>query len=168
MVSAREQRRVILLTQVVSGALTVAGAAERMALSERQVKRLLVGFRREGVAALVHGNRGRQPAHTLSQEARDAVRELATGKYGGFNQVHLTERLGDAEGITLSRSSVRRILLEEGIRSPRKRRAPRHRSRRERRGQAGLLVHAAQRAPRCQPARLARRARATSHPFCGD
>jgi len=140
MVNAQEQRRVMILTQVVSGALTVAGAAERMALSERQTKRLLAGFRREGVAALVHGNRGRQPAHTVHEEIREAVCGLATGKYGGFNQVHLTEQLGDAEGIALSRSSVRRILLEEGIRSPRKRRAPKYRSRRERRGVAGALV----------------------------
>ncbi len=140
MVNAEEQRRVIVLTQVVSGAVTVAGAAERLALSERQVERLLVGFRREGVAALVHGNRGRQPAHTLSQEAREAVRRLATGKYVGFNQVHLTEQLGEREGIVLSRSSVRRILGAAGIGSPRTRRAPRHRSRRERRGVAGSLV----------------------------
>ncbi|HEY7907407.1 MAG TPA: ISNCY family transposase [Thermomicrobiales bacterium] len=136
----REQRRVIVLTQVVGGTLTVAGAAERMQLSERQVKRLLVGFRREGVAALVHGNRGRQPAHALSEETREEVRGLAMGKYAGFNQVHLTEQLGDGEGIALSRSSVRRILLAQGIHSPRTRRAPVHRSRRERRGQAGALV----------------------------
>ncbi len=135
-----EQRRVMVLTQVVSGALTVAGAAERLALSERQTKRLLAGFRRDGVAALVHGNRGRQPAHTLSAETRDAVRGLATGKYVGFNQVHLTEQLEDGEGIALSRSSVRRILLAQGIRSPRTRRPATHRSRRERRGQAGSLV----------------------------
>lgn len=140
MVNAQEQRRVIILTQVVSGALTVAGAAERLALSERQTKRLLARFRREGVAALVHGNRGRQPAHTLSAEMREQVCGLATGKYAGFNQVHLTEQLGEGEGIALSRSSVRRILLGEGIRSPRTRRPAQHRSRRERRGQAGALV----------------------------
>lgn len=136
----REQRRVIVLTQVVSGALSVAGAAERLQLSARQTKRLLAGFRREGVVALVHGNRGRQPAHALSEETRDAVRGLAMGKYVGFNQVHLAEQLGEVEGIALSRSSVRRILLAHGIRSPRTRRAPKHRSRRERRGQAGSLV----------------------------
>jgi len=140
MVNAQEQQRVIILTQVVSGALTVAGAAERLALSERQTKRLLAGFRREGVVALVHGNRGRQPAHTLAEETRDSVRGLATGKYAGFNQVHLTEQLGEREGIALSRSSVRRILGAVGIGSPRTRRPPTHRSRRERRGQAGSLV----------------------------
>ncbi len=136
----QEQRRVIVLTQVVSGALTVAGAAERLALSERQTKRLLAGFRREGVVALIHGNRGRQPAHTVPAAMREQVCGLATGKYAGFNQVHLTEQLGEREGIALSRSSVRRVLLGEGIRSPRTRRAPKHRSRRARRGQAGALI----------------------------
>src|ERR1700694_6042980 len=126
----QEQQRVIILTQVVSGTLTVAGAAERLALSVRQTKRLLAGFRQEGVAALAHGNRGRPPAHVLSAETRDAVRQLATGKYAGFNQVHLTERLGEVEGIALSRSSVRRILLAAGVPSPRRRRPPTHRSRR--------------------------------------
>ncbi len=140
MVNGQEQRRVIILTQVVGGVLTVAGAAQRLALSERQTKRLLAGFRREGVAALVHGNRGRQPAHTVPEETCEAVRGLAMGKYVGFNQVHLTEQLGEEEGIALSRSSVRRILGAAGIGSPRTRRAPTHRSRRERRGQAGSLV----------------------------
>ncbi len=151
MVNAQEQRRVIILTQVVGGALTVAGAAERLALSQRQTKRLLAGFRREGVTALVHGNRGRQPAYALSEETRESVRGWATGKYAGFNQVYLTEQLGDEEGIALSRSSVRRILGAVGIGSPRTRRPPQHRSRRERRGQAGSLVHAAQRAPDASP-----------------
>jgi transposase len=150
--NAQEQRRVIILTQVVSGALTVAGAAERLSLSQRQVKRLLTGFRREGVVALIPGNRGRQPAHTITQEVRQQVMVFATGKDVGFNQQHLTEQLGEGEGIVLSRSSVRRILAGAGIGSPRKRRAPIHRSRRERRGQAGSLVHAAQRAPRRQSA----------------
>jgi len=102
----QEQRWVIILTQVVSGALTVAGAAERLALSERQTKRLLAGFRREGVVALVHGNRGRQPAHTVPEEIRQEVCGLATGKYAGFYQVRLTEQLGEREGTALSRSSV--------------------------------------------------------------
>ncbi|MCA1723747.1 MAG: ISNCY family transposase, partial [Thermomicrobia bacterium] len=76
----------------------------------------------------------------LSEEMREAVSGLAMGKYAGFSQVHLTEQLGEREGIALSRSSVRRMLRGEGIRSPRTRRAPKQRSRRERRGQAGSLV----------------------------
>ncbi len=75
----------IILTPVVRGVVTVAGAAERLARSERHAaqrvpERWLVGFRREGVAALVHGNRGRQPAHTRLAEMREAVCGRAMGK----------------------------------------------------------------------------------------
>lgn len=138
--NAKEQRRVMILTEIVGGVLSVADAAMVLRLSQRQVKRLLAGFRRDGVAALVHGNRGRQPAHTLPTEVRQQVQRLAAEKYAGFNQQHLTEQLAAAEGIAPPRSSVRRILLAAGVRSPRRRRAPPHRSRRERYPRAGMLV----------------------------
>ncbi|MGI8855431.1 MAG: ISNCY family transposase [Thermomicrobiales bacterium] len=139
-VNAKEQRRIMVLTDVVSGAMLVAAAATCLQVSERHTKRLLAAFRWGGVAALAHGNRGRQPAHTRSAAVRQQVGKVATQKYGGFNQVHLTEQLGEVEGIILSRSSVRRILGQAGIGSPRKRRAPPHRSRRERYPKAGMLV----------------------------
>ena len=136
----QEQQRVIVLTQVVSGSMTVAEATVQMGVCEQQAKRLLAGFRRDGVVAVVHGNRGRQPAHTVTEETRRQVRALATGKYTGFNPQHLTEQLDEVEGITLSRSTVRRILAGKGIASPRTRRSPPARVRRERWAQAGARV----------------------------
>jgi len=56
------------------------------------------------------------------------------------NQQHLTELLEEEQEIRLSRSTVRRVLLCAGIRSPRTRRAPKHRSRRERKPQEGMLL----------------------------
>ena len=41
--------------------LPTTQAAEVLGISERQVRRVLAAYRREGAAALVHGNRGRQP-----------------------------------------------------------------------------------------------------------
>ncbi len=78
--------------------------------------------------------------HTLGEEIRKRVVELARGKYAGFNHQHLAEFLGEREGLVVSRSSVRRILLEAGMRSPKKRRSPRHRRRRERYAQEGMLL----------------------------
>jgi hypothetical protein len=52
----------------------------------------------------------------------------------------LAELLAEREGVLLSRSTVRRILGEVGIGSPRTRRAPKHRSRRERYPQEGMLL----------------------------
>ncbi len=115
-------------------------AVEILKVSERQGWRILAAYREEGAAGLAHGNRGRKPVHTVGEEVRKRVVELAQGKYEGFNHQHLTEFLGEREGVVLSRSSVRRILLAVGMRSPKRRRSPRHRRRRERYAQEGMLL----------------------------
>jgi transposase len=138
--TSNEQRRAWLLTQLAIGELTVAEVAVLMSLSVRQVWRLRAAFEREGPAALVHGNRGRMSPRRIADEVRRRVVRLARERYGGINDSHLTELLAEAEGIALSRVSVRRILRAAGLASPRKRRPPRHRSRRERMPQAGLLL----------------------------
>jgi len=100
----------------------------------------LAAYRKEGAAALAHGNRGRKPCNALEDSLKVKVVELARSTYAGFNTQHFTEFLAELEGIFLSRSSVRNILLESGIRSPRKRRPPKHRSRRERYPKEGMLL----------------------------
>ena len=66
--------------------------------------------------------------------------QLASTTYAGANHTHLTELLRDREGIDLSRPTVRRILTNAGISSPRHRRPPKHRVRRQRMPQAGMLL----------------------------
>jgi len=138
--NGKEQKRAMVLTGVVEGRLTAREAAELMSLCQRQERRLRQAFVRDGPAALVHGNRGRRAAHALDPGLRSRVVGLADGLYAGCNDQHLTELLAEREGIALSRSSVRRILRAAGRRSPQRRRAPRHRSRRERMPQAGMLL----------------------------
>jgi len=138
--NGKEQRRAMVLTAVIEGRLTAEEAAELMSLSRRQERRLRHSFLCDGPAALVHGNRGRRPVHTLDPGLRSRVIALADGVYVGCNDQHLTELLAEREAIALSRSSVRRILRAAGRRSPQRRRAPRHRSRRERMPQAGMLL----------------------------
>lgn len=114
--------------------------SQLLEISLRHFRRLLAAYRREGAAALAHGNRGRRPAHALDEQVKERVLNLAKTKYIGFNTQHLTEFLAERERINLSRSTVRRILLSGGMNSPRKRRAPKHRSRRERFAQEGMLL----------------------------
>ncbi len=136
----KEQTRLMVLAQVDRGECTAPQAAEVLALSLRQVRRLLAAYRQEGVAALAHGNRGRAPHNRLKAELRQQVLTLAQGRYAGVNHQHLTELLAGREQVHLSRSSLRRILHAAGMTSPRKRRAPRHRTRRERQPQEGMLL----------------------------
>jgi len=138
----RDQQRAMALNRVAAGEWTQTEAAMSLGLSERQVRRLLGAYRERGPAALVHGNRDRTPAHALSEATHEQVLALARGRYAGLNDVHLTEKLTEVEGLRVSREAVRRILRGAAIASPRKRRPPKHRSRRERWAQEGMLLQA--------------------------
>ena len=109
----REQQRLMVLNEVNLGKLNLKQAAMLMELSLRQTKRLLKSYREEGASALAHGNRGRSPPNRIDQTLRQQVVALARVKYRDFNQQHFTEKLQQYEGLSLSRSTVRRILLEE-------------------------------------------------------
>lgn len=61
-------------------------------------------------------------------------------EYFDCNDYPLTDLLSEEFGIQIFRSSTRRIRREVGLPSPRKRRAHRHRSRRERYPRAGMLL----------------------------
>jgi len=136
----KEQKRLMVLNHVEKGKLRGGEAAVVLGISLRHVSRLLAAYRREGARGLSHGNRGRKPPNALDSSIRERVIGLAGTKYAGFNTQHFTEMLAECEGIEVSRSTVRRMLIGGGVSRPRKRRAPKHRSRRERYPQKGMLV----------------------------
>jgi len=138
--SQKEQKRVAILIGVDKGTMTGKQAAKIMGISWRHEKRLLAAYRKGGIGAMAHGNRGKKPHNAIGEEIKQKVFELASTKYSGFNHQHFTEKLVEDEGIPLSRSSVRNILLKAGIISPRKRRPPKHRSRRERYPKEGMML----------------------------
>lgn len=134
-----EIQRLKVIENAVEGRLTVGEAAELLQLSARQVKRLKQQHDPKDAGWVHHGNLGRKPSNALPEAIRAQVVELASGKYAGFNDTHLQEKL-KTEGISISRQSVRRILRQASIASPQKRRAPKYRSRRERRPQEGMML----------------------------
>lgn len=138
--TTREQRRAWVLTRVLKHELTMTEAAELAGLSERQLWRLRVAFERDGPGGLVHGNRGRPSGRRLPASLRDRIIELRRSLYADINDTHLAELLAEREDIAISRPSLQRILRAAGLASPRRRRPPRHRSRRERMAAEGVLL----------------------------
>jgi len=136
----KEQTRGKILTIALEGRCTTKEAAEVLQVSERHLLRMKRGFREEGPGALAHGNRGRRPAHAIEDGLRQEVVELATSVYAGYNHSHLQELLEEEHALKLSRRSVSRILTTAGLRSPRKRRARQHRTRRTPMPRAGMLL----------------------------
>jgi hypothetical protein len=136
----RESQRLHVLALLEGGKISTAQAAAALGLTPRQVRRLRAKLAAGSAAALSHGNRGRRALHAVASTLRAQVLAFARGKYAGLNDVHLTEKLTTVEGLTVSRPTVRRILRAGGVGSPRTRRPVRHRRRRPRREQVGLLV----------------------------
>jgi len=69
----KEQARLEILNRVLEGRLRASEAARILGVSERHTWRMLAAYRREGVAALAHGNRGRRPANATATEITQQV-----------------------------------------------------------------------------------------------
>ena len=136
----RAQQQLIVLSALDRGELRMAEAADFLNLSTRQIRRLRRAYRRHGPQALVHGNRGRPSSRRVANAIRARIVHLAQTTCAGGNHTHLSELLAEREGLALSQPTIHRILRAAGLRSSRHRRPPRHRRRRERMPQAGLLV----------------------------
>jgi len=136
----KEEKRLEIIQRVFRGKLTVGEAALILGVSERQCYRIKGRVSKQGAKGVVHGNRGRPCKRKIQEKTVKRIVELAKGKYRGFNDHHLTEKLKEQEQIELCREKIRRILRSHGISSPRKRRANQHRSRRDRRAAEGMML----------------------------
>jgi len=138
--SSREIQRIQVLEQVCQGVRTLAESTPLLLVSYRQAKRLLARYREEGAFGLAHRLRG-QPAHNAyCPEMHERVLGLHQGRYAKFNDTHFVQMLAEREDLRIGRETVRGWLRQAGIPAKRRRCPPRHRSRRPRRPQLGLLM----------------------------
>ena len=138
--SGTEQKRLFILYEVLAGRTTGKVAAEVLRLNLLDTRRLIVAYRRNGASALPPGNRGRRPVNKLDKAVAQEIVRLAQDPYLDHNDRHFTEELAKRHGIAVSCPTVRRLRREAGLGTPSKRRSPRHRQRRQRYPQSGMLL----------------------------
>jgi transposase len=138
--SQKEFQRVKVIENAVGGRLSVREASRLLQLSERQVQRLKRRYRPDSLDWVQHGNRGRPVPWAVSLPQKQWILTLARGKYQGFNDSHLAEKLRDQEHLVVSRETVRRLLRAAKLASPQKRRPRQYRSRRPPRPRFGMMV----------------------------
>ena len=120
--------------------MTLDQAAKLMGVTTRRTRRILAAYREKGAASLAHGHRGRRPAHATPDAVVAGVVHLARTRYAGANHTHLSELLSERDGIDIGRTTLRRILVNAGLSSPRRRRPPKRRIRRQRMPREGMLI----------------------------
>jgi len=138
--SQKEFQRVKVIENEAGGKLSVGEASRLLQLSERQVQRLKRRYRPDSVGWVQHGNRGRPMPWALPLPQKQLILTLACGKYQGFNDSHLAEKLRAEENISVSRETVRRLLRAAKLASPQKRRPRQYRSRRPPRPRFGMMA----------------------------
>jgi transposase len=142
--SAKELTRAGVLARVVAGTLSLQAAAELMAVSYRQAKRLARRFRAEGPKGLQHRSVGRGSNAAREAAERERILALVREKYSGpvgerFGPTLAAEHLASEDGVQVHQDTLRRWMLEAGLWSRARKRSP-HRRRRERRAHFGELV----------------------------
>jgi transposase len=138
--SQKEFQRVKVIENAAGGRLSVREASRLLQLSERQVQRLKRRYRPDSIGWVQHGNRGRPMPWALPLPQKQLILNLARGKYQGFNDSHLAEKLRAEENLVVSRETVRRILRGAKLASPQKRRPRKYRSRRLPRPRFGMMA----------------------------
>jgi transposase len=116
----REMDRWAVLERVRGGGLTQAQAAERLGLSVRQVRRLLVRTACTGMGGLKSRARGGNRA--VDPALKNQILSLITTKYNDFGPTLAAEKLLALHNINISRETVRLWMKQEGLRSVRARR----------------------------------------------
>ena len=96
--------------------ITQKEAALRLEISERQVRRWIQSYRREGVSGIVSKRRGRPSNRKTDQVQKEAVlRFIKDEQMKGFGPTFMAEKLEQLKGIKLSKETMRRFMLEAGV-----------------------------------------------------
>jgi len=135
--SERDLQRVTVLTEVLNGRRTTASAATVLALSERQVWRLLARYRDGGGGAILHRGRGRPSNSRFEDGVRELALTLVRTHYRDFGPTLAAETLAERHGLRVSRETLRHWMTEAGLWLSRRQRREFHppRLRRERYGE---------------------------------
>jgi transposase len=141
LMSQKQLNRYVVIEKSLGRIISVKEAAEILSMSVRQVIRLRNRVKEEGASALVHKNQGRKPAHALEASIKEKIVALKSlEKYREANFKHYQELLIKHEKIRVSYALLYQVLIEAGIKSPKKRRRPKKHHRRKRKAQEGILV----------------------------
>jgi transposase len=129
MMSERDLNRVEVLAQVDDGRLTVANAANMLDLTRRQIFRLLKRYRQDGASAIRHKARGKPPNNRIHHSKRDYVLSLIKENYPDFGPTLIAEMLAEHHGFKVSRETLRKWMIEDGMWLSRKQRRVLHQPR---------------------------------------
>ncbi len=120
--NTRELERLKTVQAVADDGLKPMVAAARMGLTTRQIQRLVNRYRIEGAGGLVSRKLGRASNHQLAPHLAHSVITIIRDRYADCGPSLACEKLRALHDISLSKETVRRLMTEAGLWTPRLRR----------------------------------------------
>src|SRR5215204_985111 len=127
--SERDLQRIQVLSEVTNRRRTIASAAVVLALSTRQVRRLLKAYRLGGGSTVAHKARGRPSNNRLADAVRDQAIQLVRSAYADFGPTLAAAMLAQKHGLKVSRETLRAWMISAGLWHSRKQRRQLHQPR---------------------------------------
>jgi hypothetical protein len=108
LMSEHELQRVEVLSRVLDGTMRSSTAASILAISPRQVQRLLTRYLADGAGAIRHGLRGRPSNNRFSRGVRDYALTVVRETYSDFGPTLAAEKLAARHGLKVSAETLRK------------------------------------------------------------
>ncbi len=128
--SQKEVDRYHIVKRRVNGEIEGNDAAKLLKISTRHLRRLVGGFKKEGVKALIHKNRGRESNFKMPKETKKEITRLLHEIYSDFKPGHACEKLEKVHDISYCSETIRQIMIEEGLWRVRTRKKDKYHSKR--------------------------------------
>jgi len=122
--SEKEFSRLGVLMEVQARRLRVDDAAQLLRLKRRQIFRLLKGLRTQGAASLASKRRGRTSNNKLPTAVRELTMTMVKERYADFGPTLAAEKLQENHACLVSRETLRKWMIEDGLWRDRKHRLP--------------------------------------------
>ena len=129
-----------MLLRVQSQGLKQVKAAELLGISDRHFRRLLKSYREQGAKALASKKAGRPSNNRTKEPVRQKVVKLLKSRYVDCGPTFAHYKLQTEDEILLSKETIRKIMIEEGLWEPKQRKRLKLYQKRTRRSAEGELI----------------------------
>lgn len=138
--SQKELKRVKVINEVINKNLTQKEAAEKIDISERQIRRLLIRVEEKGDKGLAHKLRGKKSNRRYPEDEKENILEICRAKYVGFGPTLCMEKLSEKDKKKISDETLRKWFVKEGIEYKGRRKGKKFRQWRERKEYFGEMI----------------------------
>lgn len=138
--SGKEIDRLTVVMSSAEGKIRRKEAAGILRITDRQLRRLVKGYKEIGKLALISRKRGAVSNNRISEDKRAEALCLITRNYYDFGPTLAAEKLREMHGITVSKETVRKWMIEGGLWKPKAAKEKSSHQMRERRSRYGEMI----------------------------